>query len=229
MKIDYKRHEDTIRDFLLYLNAKSDGFVLKGGTALRACYNLDRISEDIDLDGVKAGIGDIVESFCADRKYSFRIAKDTDTVKRYMVNYGIENKPLKIEVSYRRKNISDDEICTIRGINVYNINSLCLMKANAYNNRDKIRDLYDMSFIFNNFPHEISKDAKAIVRNTIEYKGLEQFDYILSTQHDPLINEDKLELEFLKMFNNAGLLKDEPKCVENFSKPKKSKEMDMEL
>jgi hypothetical protein len=44
-------HGGTIRDFLSYLNEKSGGFILKGDTALSLCYQLDRFSEDIGLDG----------------------------------------------------------------------------------------------------------------------------------------------------------------------------------
>lgn len=44
-------HGKTIYSFLEYLNKRSDNFILKGGTALLTCYELDRFSEDIDLDG----------------------------------------------------------------------------------------------------------------------------------------------------------------------------------
>lgn len=34
-------HGKTIYDFLEYLNRESDDFILKGGTALLTCYELD--------------------------------------------------------------------------------------------------------------------------------------------------------------------------------------------
>ena len=42
---------EIIKDFLYFLNNKSNKFVLKGDTSLMMCYNLTRFSEDIDLDG----------------------------------------------------------------------------------------------------------------------------------------------------------------------------------
>ena len=52
---DWKaRHGEIIREFTNNLNKnmnKNSGeFVLKDGTALMLCYELDRFSEDIDLD-----------------------------------------------------------------------------------------------------------------------------------------------------------------------------------
>ena len=43
-------HGQVINSFLKHLNTKSNSFILKGGTALAKCYNLNRFSEDIDLD-----------------------------------------------------------------------------------------------------------------------------------------------------------------------------------
>ena len=109
-------HSKTIYAFLDYLNQNSNDFILKGGTALLTCYKLDRFSEDIDLDGKNKGIEEIVKGFCDMSGFAYRIAKDTDTVKRYMVNYGNAGKPLKVEVSFRRKEIGTDETTRINGI-----------------------------------------------------------------------------------------------------------------
>ena len=59
------------------------------------CYNLDRFSEDIDLDGFdnKKHFFNIVNLFINEfnKKYknlSFRKAKDTETVKRVFIHFG---------------------------------------------------------------------------------------------------------------------------------------------
>ena len=44
------------------------------------------------------------------------------------------------------------------------------------------------------------------MRNALEYKGLDQLEYILATQEDPLIDKDKLEEDFLKMHDKLGIL-----------------------
>ena len=123
------------------MNNRSKSYVLKGGTSLMLCYNLTRFSDDIDLDEFDYDIEQIVRDFCTFNGFNYRVAKDTPTVKRYMIHYGGE-KPLKVEISYRIKEINFAcETSIINGILVYNIQNILLMKLNAYSGRDKIRDL----------------------------------------------------------------------------------------
>ncbi len=204
---DWKEaHRQTIDSFLSYLNERTDNFILKGGTALLACYGLDRFSEDIDLDGKSYNIGEYIAAFCEEKNYQFRIAKDTDTVKRFMIHYGNDSKPLKVEISFRKKNIAPEETTKINGVNVYRINRLCMMKINAYMGRDKLRDLYDVSFISNNYFDELEPATRALLQNALMYKGVEHFDYIVSQQKDELIDENRLAESFLEMFDKFGLL-----------------------
>jgi len=215
-----KDHGKVINSFLSYLNENTDNFILKGGTALSTCYDLDRFSEDIDLDGKGEGIEEIIDYFCKSNGYSFRIAKDTDTVKRYMLNYGNDRKPLKIEASFRRKEIADEEVKTINGIKTYGIDALCIMKINAYSSRDKIRDLYDLTFICKNYYDNLSPQTISLLRSAIEYKGIEQFDYIMQDQADELIDEKQLAHDFLLMFDRLGLLYDdrEGQIIQSYEK-----------
>lgn len=216
------RHGEVIKDFLLFLNKRSEDYILKGGTSLMVCYNLDRFSEDIDLDCTRSKqIKNIVSDYCVARNYSFRVAKDTDTVKRFMINYGRLEKPLKIEVSYRKKHIDQSEYRKINGIVVYTINSICMMKINAYASRDKIRDLYDLTFICNNYWSSLSPAVISMARNCVEFKGLEQFDYLINQQKDELIDNNKLADDFLKMYDKLGLLvsDEEKKLLPDISNP----------
>jgi hypothetical protein len=126
-----------------------------------------------------------------------------------MINYGNDEKPLKIEVSYRKKIIEPSEYTRIKGITVYNIDDICRMKMNAYISRDKIRDLYDLSFICNNYWERLSNSTIKSLRDCVSFKGLEQFDYLIKTQSDELINNDKLAEDFLEMYDKLGLLVDD--------------------
>ena len=92
---------------------------------------------------------------------------------------------------------------------VYSINKLAQMKSNAYNARDKIRDLFDLAFIINNYYRELSPATLSFVADALQYKGLEQVDYVLATQHDELIDNDLLIENFLEMHDKLGLLYDE--------------------
>ncbi len=160
MTSDQSKHLQVINRFLKYLNdnqPKTYPFILKGGTSLLECYNLDRFSEDIDLDCEKSTslFFRIVEAFCNKYHYEYRVAKDTETTKRVMIHYPNEYHPLKIEVSYRNTEINKDVYTEINNIIVYKINHLFMQKLNAYTSRDKLRDLYDVTFIFNNYKEEL--------------------------------------------------------------------------
>ena len=203
-------HGTIIRDFMYHLSIVSGGkYVLKGGTALMLCYNLTRFSEDIDLDGFDNSFFKIVESFIKQYKYkypelSYRKAKDTDTVKRVFIHYG-NIKPLKVEVSYRRKQLNTNEVVVLNNIVVYNIETILSMKLNAFNHRDKIRDLYDIVFVYTNYKGYINNNLLTMLRDAVEYKGLEQFDYLVKNQRDELIDNDALATAFLTMYYNLGL------------------------
>lgn len=201
-------HGKTIDAFLEFLNNRTDQYVLKGGTALMKCYGLNRFSEDIDLDGFgrKKDIISLVEEYCKINSLSFRVGKDTDTTKRCFINYGNDGRPLKIEASFRRRDLSDVTTEKINGIMVYSINDLCLQKSSAYSQRDKIRDLFDLSFITNNYYYDLNPFVRSSLRSAIEYKGLEQFDYIVREQADELVDIDVLAENVLMMFDKLGIL-----------------------
>ena len=88
---------------------------------------------------------------------------------------------------------------------MYNIQKIMLMKLNAYSGRDKIRDLYDVVFIGLNYWSLISEPLKFMLRDTLAFKGLEQFDFLVTDQEDELINNAELAAGFLKLWEKLGL------------------------
>lgn len=180
------------------------------------CYGLDRFSEDIDLDSEHKGLIQIVDDFCEKQHFTYRVDKDTDTVERCFVDYG-GKKPLKIEASFRRKKIPISEITNINGICVYTLKTIALQKCNAYMDRDRIRDLYDITFICKNFYDDLPSVHKQILQNALQYKGLEQFDFLVSNlNRDELIDVDKLADDFLAVYDKLGLLYTEEE-LKNFT------------
>lgn len=200
-------HYNIMYNFLQFLNASCDAYILKGGTSLLMCYGLDRFSEDIDLDALpsKNSITSCIEAFCRLNNIQYRIAKDTNMVKRFMLHYG-GAKPLKIEVSYRRgTNIPVSDYTKINGVLVYTIQCIALLKIGAYMNRDRIRDLYDVVFIFRNYGSVMPQSTISFLGSCLAQKGLAYFDYIIKTQSDGLIDNDKLASDFLDLYFNLGL------------------------
>lgn len=205
------KHRAVIGEFLAFVNANQSPYILKGGTSLMECYGLDRFSEDIDLDCQRsAAASDAfrrrIERFCDSSGYGFRIAKSTETVSRAFIRYPGGDKPLKVEVSYRRGRIERDAFTEINGIKVYTISEIAIQKAGAYLARDKIRDLYDLTFIVNEYANDLLPGALSAVTNAFEYKDLDQFDYLVRTQDDPLIDKEKLLDGFLRSFETLGIL-----------------------
>lgn len=215
-------HRKVIDDFLHYLNKEDNGYILKGGTALLMCYGLDRFSEDIDLDGQGKNLVRIAESFCKEHDFPVpRIAKSTDTVTRFFINYGSEGRPLKVELSSRDKNISTETVTVVNGIKTYTINTLCQQKLIAYTQREAIRDLYDICFIARTHSDSLSSDTETIFKLSLLYRGIEYFDEIINTQTDELINNDELATHFLEMFDKFGLLvtEEEKEILQNSIHP----------
>ena len=171
-----KRHLDVqkevMKELLLFIN-KYDKHttILKGGTSLMFCYGLDRFSEDIDLDSTNKNIGKLVKEYCNLHNYNFNLKKDTDTVKRFMIEF-MDDEKIKVEVSYRNKRLNQEKIENINGIDVYPIDKLLGMKINAYNSRDKIRDLYDIVFIMKNYQTKISDILVEQLKILLNIKGL---------------------------------------------------------
>lgn len=200
------QHKQVIQEFVLYLNRKTTGFVLKGGTSLMLCYGLTRFSEDIDLDSTDKNFFKYVEGFAKETGYSYCKAKDTDTVKRAFIHYSDNSKPLKIEVSYRNTHIDTKIVTRISDITVYNIQSIMMQKINAFNHRDKIRDLYDVSFIYIRYKGYLDSCILFMLRDTIGHKGIEQFDYLVRNQSDELIDNNTLLKMFMTMYYDLGLV-----------------------
>mgnify|MGYP003387114423 CR=1 FL=1 len=140
------------------LRKKELPMVLKGGTALRLCYGLDRFSEDLDFDcakslklesPIKEVFAQLGKSKAHLRNPDITIKKDTDTVKRYRVIYAGDVN-LKIETSLRGTP-NDDDIIEIHGILTYKISKLIQQKLGALNGRTAARDLHDVIYLYENF------------------------------------------------------------------------------
>lgn len=200
--------KNIMENFLQFLNKyDKQTTILKGGTALMFGYGLDRFSEDIDLDSTNTHLEKIIKDYCDINALSYNVKKDTPFVKRYMLEYET-NKKIKIEISYRNKRLNKDDFQVINGVKIYNIDKLFGMKLNAYNGRDKLRDLYDIVFIFKNYKEALPSFAIDQLKYSLSFKGLEQFDYLIETQDDELVDKNKLAEDFLNVFDELGLIDD---------------------
>lgn len=165
-------------------------FVLKGGTALMLCYGLNRYSDDIDLDSCK----DMDIMKCMKNPgypvWNVRIAKDTPTVFRVMLDYGAQTMiggtyPLKIEVSSRNKKLLENNIykpVLVKGITVYSIETIAAMKVATFGQRDKIRDFYDIGFLLKDYPGIFDRNQLIAILENISFKGLDILSILLKDE-----------------------------------------------
>ena len=173
------------------LEVIGDNFVLKGGTALMMYYGLDRFSEDIDLDAktTKLDISKQIEQLAKKEGWNTNIKKNTDTTFRIMIDYNgrndFGNYPLKVEISGRDSIFlkENDYIETNEGI-LYRLKKIINFKENAFSQRNKARDIYDLHFMLENYQELFNYDQLQKIYSNLQYKGWE----VLADE----INQDNL-------------------------------------
>lgn len=220
-----KARIELIKSILSYFG---DKFVLKGGTALSLYYDLDRYSEDLDFDCKSNNMNFInrLKTHKDFKSWHLNIKKDTDTTFRAMLNGGASSPlgqyPLKIEVSTRNKTLLQQgslKYKNIKGVNVYDINELILMKVSAFSGRDKIRDFYDLGFLLEKYPKSFSNESLKAIHQKISYAGDNELNLLLKDEIDkhnliPIGNmRDDLNNYSQKMLKNIEALLDSNKIT----------------
>ena len=207
-------------DVLRYINENGKGrCILTGGTALMYAYGLGRFSEGICLDStVQLDFFEMVERFCKSNGYYLKIAKNTETVQRAIIEYDNsdfipfvnEPKPLEIEVSYSGKVIDAEEYCLYNGVYVYLLPAIFRMTAIAYSLRYGINDLYDLCFMEREHFDLIPEGYQAMLRDILGEIGLEKCFYLIRKQTDGLLShevQDILMKDCLDLFDRLNLLR----------------------
>ena len=204
--MNWKKHQKMINEFLKFINQKSDDFILKGGSALSSCYDSPRISSDIDFDAFDSRFLEYAVEFCDERNIPYNIKKDTQTTKRIMLHYDdVECLPLKIESSFREHKLAThfaqkDE----NNINRYNINRLAKLKLRAFLNRDRIRDVYDVCFIYDKYKNFLSEETRVDYEDAFIFKTPDDIFYMLDDQEDDQIDSNKLFDDYCRIYEELG-------------------------
>lgn len=152
--------------------------ILKSGTALKLCYDLDRFSEDLDFDCAKAlnleaSIEDVFKQLGKNKPHLrnpvIDITKDTQTVRRYRMVYASDIN-LKLETSLRGTP-NDDDLVIRNGILTYKIARLIEQKLSALAGRTAARDLHDVVFLYEKFPSDFTEDSLADIQYLYEHQS----------------------------------------------------------
>ena len=189
-------HLEVMTEICHYFNRKRMPMVLKGGTALKLCYGLDRFSEDLDFDCAKslnlessiaAVFAQLGKTQANLRNPEISVTKDTQTVKRYRIIYAGDIN-LKLETSLRGTP-RDEDLIELNGILTYKIEKLIQQKLRALNGRTAARDLHDVIYLYEHFFDSFEEgeldEIEALYRNQSavidEYNSAYSEDTILST------------------------------------------------
>lgn len=177
-----------------------DSFILKGGTALKFYYGLDRYSEDLDFDTTSNGVNikKALEKHKDFKKWIIHDKKDTEFSTRFTIDYGATNEfgayPLKIDISARDKAKIKSGLLKyskINGVNVYNIETIAQMKRQAFLSRNKIRDFYDIGFLLDKYPQCFDMQNLMDIENKIQYMGADELNLLLINE----VETHKLNIE----------------------------------
>jgi predicted nucleotidyltransferase component of viral defense system len=220
-RIDETLFTETERDRVRFMNIMAQeltknekgGLILKGGTGLLLCYQLPRFSVDLDYDGKDLSFdfeGDIRRGAERGGKgiRDVILKKDTDTVKRYMVHIdGWENKPLKIEISSRdRDSIRSDDYEVIKGIRVYRIENMINKKLDAFCDRCRGRDVFDVAFLVHYYGDRMGTDLLKKGHEGIKKFGLDYLEKVM--KEDALVKKYDCEKIVLSMDNDFVRLRE---------------------
>ena len=180
-------HQEVMTELCHSFNRKGMPMVLKGGTALKLCYGLDRFSEDLGFDCAKSlNLESSIQAVFVQlgktkqhlRNPDISVTKDTQTVKRYRIIYA-DDINLKLETSLRGTP-NDEDLMELNGILTYKIEKLIQKKLRALNSRTAARDLHDVIYLYNNFYGSFGKneldEIETHLWSGIQYLGvLQQF------------------------------------------------------
>ncbi|MBU1199879.1 MAG: nucleotidyl transferase AbiEii/AbiGii toxin family protein [Nanoarchaeota archaeon] len=194
LKLKKTRHKEIAKaqDMIIEeLYRFFDKAVLHGGTAIWRCYSGNRFSEDIDVY-LRKDIKKVNALFDSLEKKGFIIKKKKISEKSIFSNLQINRTMVRFEAVFKEQEGFLKEYETSDGnlITIYTLIPEILIKekVNAYLNRFKIRDLYDIFFLLRYVKNkkEVEKELKRLLKNF----------------------KDPLDKENLKIFIIVGLTPD---------------------
>lgn len=145
---------------------------MKGGSSLRIFYGLPRFSEDIDLHGeTPINLMNVITRQASSfglKNIDIIQKKMTETVNRYMLHFDFKDDvsdTLKIECSFRGK-WNQDDVKIIDDCAVMSLPFIAKGKMEAFLDRRKPRDVFDMCFLTKNHSDCFSRND---LKNIHEY------------------------------------------------------------
>ncbi|MDE6660299.1 MAG: hypothetical protein K2J93_00560 [Anaeroplasmataceae bacterium] len=190
--------------FLNYLCKNSDVFVLRDSTALQYCYDLTRFSDEIILAGpinASEDLHSIVKSFCLENDISYVTDIYNSKEAQFHLIYKEESHSLKVEF---KQLLNEEEIVRFDQYNTYSINDIFMKKTRQFSYHKRIRDLYDIVYICENYWDILDQRLIDSMKDSFFYLEYDFFEMIFATQVDELIDTKQLKKDFNKVWKKIG-------------------------
>lgn len=173
LKLKKARHKEIARaqDLIVEELYKTfDKAVLHGGTSIWRCYQGNRFSEDVDVY-LPRDLNKVNAFFENLEKKGFIIKKKKISENSIFSNLQLERLMVRFEAIFKKQegSLKEYETCEGNLITVYTLTpeELIKEKVNAYLNRYKIRDLYDIFFLLRYVKHkeEVEGDITRLLKH----------------------------------------------------------------
>lgn len=176
-----KAHARIMRAICEVIAEGNKPLVLKGGTALMLCYQIDRFSEDLDFDlsrelkthlnleGIcKDGLKKLNKQGEAIELSKFAELKKTDTTHRARALFTLpgEKMPVSVKLEISARRLPDPGVIQeLNGIMVYSIDEIARLKLLAAQENSELpyrtaaRDLHDLAFIASEYEDDLLNET----------------------------------------------------------------------
>ncbi len=199
-KSDYSEFENILLDFLHKLNRESNAFVLKGNSALRFCYGLDRESIGLEFDSATEDVLPYAERYCKEHRLPYGFGYP-DRIYPSEMNSLAENGM----ICSGTRNVPERDTCFLNGIRVYKIDRIASMKLVACTDLPGILDLYDFVYICKNYGDEIPHALTLAWGDFMAFRGMDFLKFHINYQRNLPIDLYKLKEDVLQLADRFGI------------------------
>ena len=205
LRLKKKAHKDIAgaHDLLVeeIYNSFNDA-VLHGGTAIWRCYKGNRFSEDVDVY-LNRDLNRLELLFENLKKKGFIIEKKKISKNSLFSNLRLDRTIIRLEAIFKKADGILSEYETVEGnfITVYTLTpeELINEKINAYLNRYRVRDLYDIFFLLRHIKDR--SNIKNRLRNLLKgfKKPIDELELKVLILEGLIPNSDKM-VQYIERF-----------------------------
>ena len=102
-------------------------------------------------------------------------------------------------------NNNNDDIINSTSVDLHCINKITYNNLLKFQNKAILVNLYNIIFLIKNHWEKLSDTTKDNIKDSFSHKGIDYFEMLLETQSDELIDKEKLQNDFIDIWDKVGL------------------------